>query len=77
MEKLFNWISVIGGTLGKILGKIKSLTNNKIILINTFTTTGIDITTTNKAISDLATKFDCLLVNLANTNVNNEDYHTA
>lgn len=65
------------GNLGKILGKIKSFTNNKIILVNTFIMAGGDVTTTNKAIADLATKFDCLLVNLVDTDVNNEKYHTA
>lgn len=64
------------GNFGKILGKIKSLSNNKIIILNNFTSVG-NLATNNKVINDLANKFNCILVDINNSDVRNSNYHTA
>lgn len=64
------------GYLGKILGKIASLDNNKIVILNNFSTVGT-LSINNKVISDLATKYNAILVNVNTTDVTNSKYHTS
>lgn len=64
------------GNMGKILGKIKSLSNNKIVILNNFATQGT-LSTNNKVISELAQKFGCILVDINSSDVKNTKYHTA
>ena len=65
------------GYYGKILGKIKSLGGNKIVLLNTYAHGGGGNTNTNnKVINDLATKFDGIVVDIKNSDYSNRDYHT-
>lgn len=71
-----NYADTSTGNLGKILCKISNLSNNKIILINNFSTVGT-LATNNKVINDLATKFNCMIVDIYNTEVKNAIYHTA
>lgn len=64
------------GDFGRILGKIKSLGNNKIVLVNCFTTSG-NLTTNNKVIQDLAEKFDAVVVDVYNSEIKDTFYHTS
>lgn len=64
------------GYMGKILGKIASLSGNKIVLLNNFATSGT-LATNNKVIQDFATKFNAILVNVNTTEVLDTKYHTA
>lgn len=62
------------GNYGKIVGKIKTMNNAKVVLLNVFKTNS---TTTNKAISDIATKYSCPVINLDKPELRAEGYHTA
>lgn len=64
------------GDFGRILGKIKALGNNKIVLVNCFTTSGT-LATNNKVIADLAAKFDAIVVDVKNTEIKDRQFHTA
>lgn len=62
------------GDYGKIIGKIKSLNNTKVLLVNIFRT---NQGTTNKAISDIATKYGCQVIDTYKDIVRSAGYHTA
>ena len=62
------------GDYGKIIGKIKSLNNVKVLLVNVFRT---NQGTTNKAISDIATKYGCQVIDTYKDIVRLAGYHTA
>ena len=62
------------GDYGKIVGKIKSLNNTKVLLVNVFRT---NQGTTNKAINDIATKFGCQVIDTYKDIVRADGYHTA
>lgn len=64
------------GYLGKIVGKVASLSNVKIVMLNNFATVGTKATN-NKVINDIATKFGALVIDINNTNVSDSGYHTA
>lgn len=64
------------GDFGRILGKIKALGNNKIVLVNCFTTSGT-LATNNKVIADLAAKFDATVVNVKDSEIKDRQFHTA
>lgn len=66
------------GYYGKILGKIKSLSGNKIVMLNTrYAGGGGNVNTNNKVINDLATKFDAIVVDVKNSDAwTNNNYHT-
>ena len=64
------------GNYGKIVGKIKSLNNTKVILLNTFRNHSSTVDT-NEAISDIATKYSCPVVNTNLDIVRSSGYHTA
>lgn len=63
------------GYMGKILGKINSLSNNKIVLLNTYA--GSDVDTNNEVLDDFVEKFSCIKVDIKNTDIKNNIYHTA
>ena len=71
-----NYLETATGYFGKILGKISSLNRNKIVLINNFATVGT-LSTNNKVISDLATKFNCILIDISKADTGNTNYHTS
>lgn len=66
------------GYYGKILGKIKSLPGNKIVMLNIrYAGSGGNVNTNNKVINDLATKFDAVVVDVKNSDAwTNNNYHT-
>lgn len=64
------------GYLGKIVGKCASMSNVKIVMLNNFATVGTKATN-NKVINDIATKFGALVIDINNTNVSDNGYHTA
>lgn len=64
------------GYLGKIVGKVASLSNVKIVMLNNFATVGTKATN-NKVINDIATKFGALVIDINNTSVSDSGYHTA
>lgn len=64
------------GNLGKIVGKCASMTNSKIVLLNNFTTVGTKAVN-NKVITDLATKYGCMVVDVDTDIVRDSGYHTA
>ena len=66
------------GYYGKILGKIKSLSGNKIVMLNTgYAGGGGNVNTNNKVINDLAAKFDAVVVDVKNSDAwTNNNYHT-
>ena len=70
-----NWSDTQTGCMGKILAKILTGENNKIILLNN--DSGSSIETNNLVISKFAEKFDCLLVDVYNSNSKDTKYHTA
>ena len=62
------------GDYGKIIGKIKSLNNTKVLLVNIFRT---NQGYTNKAIQDIATKYGCQVIDTYKDIVRSAGYHTA
>lgn len=65
------------GNMGKILQKIKSLDNNRIIMLNCFASGG-HAEQTNDILGKLATRFNVdLLVDTVNTDIRNSKYHTS
>lgn len=64
------------GYLGRIVGKVASLNNVKIVMLNNFTTVGTKATN-NKVIQDLATKYGGVVINVDTTEIRNTGYHTA
>lgn len=66
------------GYYGKILGKIKSLSGNKIVMLNTgYAGSGGNVNTNNKVINDLATKFGAIVVDVKNSDAwTNSNFHT-
>ena len=63
------------GDFGKILGKISSRSNVRIVMLNCFKNNSRK-TTNNKVINDLATKFNAVVINLDLDIVRQNDYHT-
>lgn len=64
------------GNLGKIMGKISALSNVKIVILTVFITGG-DKTDTNKAIRDLATKYNAVVIDMDKDICRETGYHTA
>ena len=64
------------GYLGRIVGKVASMTNAKIVLLNNFTTVGTK-SINNKVINDLATKYSGIVIDTDTANVGDSGYHTA
>ena len=64
------------GYFGKIIGKCKGNGGNQIVLLTQFADNPYK-TTNNKVIHDLANKFGCTVVELDNTEITKEKYHTA
>lgn len=65
------------GCMGKILQKINSLPNNKIILLNCFASNG-HVAQTNEMLAKFAERFDVtLLIDVDNTDIRDSKYHTA
>lgn len=64
------------GYLGRIVGKVASMTNAKIVLLNNFATVGTK-NINNKVISDLATKYGGIVIDIDTANVGDTGYHTA
>lgn len=64
------------GDFGRILGKIKSLSGTKIVLLNQFANNARK-TTNNKVINDLATKFGATVIDTDKAIVQQNGYHTA
>lgn len=64
------------GYLGKIVGKVASLNNVKIVMLNNYVTVGVKATN-NKVIQDIATKFGATVINVDLPAITNTGYHTA
>ncbi len=64
------------GDLGRIVGKINSLGNNKIVLLNCFATSG-NLSTNNKVIKDIADKFNATVVDIFNSDAKVTKFHTS
>lgn len=64
------------GNFGKIIGKIAAHSNVKIVMLNTLYPSN-KVATNNKVISDLATKYGALLVDVNQNIAKQEGYHTA
>lgn len=69
------WADTQTGCMGKIIAKILSGANNKILLINNFA--GSNRERNNEILQKFAERFDCLYVDVYNTNIFDEKYHTA
>lgn len=64
------------GYLGRVVGKVASMTNVKIIIMNNFATVGT-LATNNKVINDIATKYNALVVDMSASDASNTGYHTS
>lgn len=65
------------GNMGKILQKIKSLDNNRIVLLNCYASSGHQ-DQTNEMLNKFATRFDVdIVIDLIHSDVRNVIYHTA
>ena len=65
------------GNMGKILQKIKSLDNNRIVLLNCFTS-GNHLAQTNEMLAKFATRFGVdVLIDFSGYDMRNTIYHTA
>jgi hypothetical protein len=66
------------GNMGRILAKISQLTNVKIVLLNCYASGGaVNLANTNKVLNDFATKFNCIKVDMYNTDIELPKYHKA
>lgn len=69
------WADTQTGCMGKIIAKILSGSNNKILLINNYA--GTNKERNNSILQKFAQRFDCLYIDINNSNVLDENFHTA